>query len=64
MEQKIFNNSNKSRVKFDLGFFQCHWWLRSTMVFDRYYSGYADYNGFVIYSFNLINLGILPVCII
>ena len=61
MEWKIFN-SDESRIKFDPGFFRCYWRLRSTSGFDRYCSGSIDYNGLVTYSFNLINIGILPVC--
>ena len=62
MRRKIFKKSSKSRIKLDPGFFRCYWWLRSASGFDRYYSGNIDYNGFVAYSFNLINIGILPVC--
>ena len=61
MRRKIFN-SDKSRVRFNFDFEQAYWRLRSASGFDRYCSGSIDHNGLVTYSFNLINIGILPVC--
>ena len=66
MEQKIFNKSNKSKIKLNLNLQQYSWWLRSAF---NYYGdticsvdvwGYINYISLV----SNYNYGILPVCTI
>ena len=66
MERKIFNNSNKSRINYDLEFESHYWWLRS--ICDRHYDssfvGFTTSYGNINYFNNCLNCGIAPTCII
>ena len=66
MEQKIFNNSNKSRINYNLEFESHYWWLRS--ICDRRYDssfvGFITSYGNINYFNNCLNCGIAPTCII
>ena len=47
MKRKIFKKSDKSKIKYSLGFRSCSWWLRSTRRFYDYCVTGVNFYGFV-----------------
>ena len=63
MEQKIFN-SDESRIKVNLEFFNSHWHLRSAFNRYRFPVCAVNFYGHVCYIHLSYDLGIVPVCMI
>lgn len=64
MNRKIFNKSDKSRIKSDLVFEPYRWWLRSADSSHSYYVGRIRDFGHVYNNFTDFTYGVLPICMI
>ena len=65
MEQTIFNNSNKSRVKLDFDWLKSHiWGNRSATSQSTSMAGSIYYNGFVINCVRTYCGYVAPACMI
>lgn len=63
-DRKIFNQSYDSRLKLDLEFTYCCWWLRSADSTISYLVSYVDYYDLDVYPNVNYNTGAIPVCMI
>ena len=64
MERKIYKKLNKPRIKYNLEFFKCYWWLRSAFKSYRDVAGTIDIDGDFYHVIVPSNYCIASVCMI
>ena len=64
MKRKIYKKLNKSRIRHNLEFFKCYWYLRSAFNRYGYVVGTIDIYGDVYHVMGSSPYVITPVCMI